>query len=146
MNKSKNILLVIGQIVVALIAAFISFGLVGDAVFAVYLKLNNGIYPPFMPEIVDTVSLYIGGFMASTIAIFILFRVKYKVQVTLAIIFFIFLALLKLRYDVQPEITVHTLPYEVILGGGLLVVIYVAVTKYMASNKSSKSSPKSGAI
>ncbi len=146
MNESKNKLIVLGQTVVAVIAAFFGFVLVQDAVFAVYLKINNGIYPPFMPEFVDTISFYIGGFIAGTLAIFILFRVKYKVQITLAIIFCIFLSLLKLRYDVQPEITVQILPYEVILGGGLLVVIYAAVTKYMAANKSSKSTPKGGAI
>jgi len=145
MNERKNKLIVIGQVVVAVIAAFYGFGLVGDAVFAIYLKLNNGIYPPFMPEIVDKVSFYIGGFIAGAIAIFLLFRVKYKVQITLAIIFFICIALVKVRYVGQP-VTVEILPYEVILGGGLLVAIYMAVTKYMASNKSSKSTPKGGAI
>ena len=71
---------------------------------------------------------------------------KYKVWITLGVVACIFLVVLKLRYSVQPEIIIYLLPYEIIVGGALLVVMYSALNKRMASNNSFKSSPKDGAI
>jgi len=146
MKLHKHNFLVSAQVIAAVVAAFFGFGLVGRLIFAIYLTMNNGVYPPFMPGIVETTSLYVGGFVAAIISVLIMVRVKYKLQITFGVIACIFLAVLKLRYSEQPEISFYLLPYEILVGGVLFIVVYSALNKYVASNNLFKSTPKNGAI
>ena len=138
MKEHKNKLIVIVQIVTALIASFICLLAVEKVVFAIYLEMNDGIYPPFMPSVVSATSYFVGGFIVGLVSLIILFRANNKEKVISGIIVVIFIALFLMLYDVEPVVSAHTLRYEVILGGGLFLAMYILLKKYMASNKALK--------
>jgi len=137
MFKAMHILL----IVAALGASVVCFELIDKLVFEVYVKLNNGIYPTFMPPLIETISYFIGGLIVGLVSIAILWRVKCKVAITSANLILIVLALIKLSYSVEPEFSLSMVHYEVILGGGFVLVVYFLVNKYMPSNKALNSQP-----
>lgn len=131
-NKYIHILLVVFTLPVSILC----FGFAREFVFFVYITINNGIYPPFMPAIIEVTRNCVGGFAVGLISMIMLRRIKYKIQFSSLNLLLVFLVLFKIIYNQAPVISFYTLRYEVILSGALAIILQFLVTKYMVSNKS----------
>lgn len=130
--KYSHIILV----VVAFLASILCFGIVRELVFSIFIKINNGIYPPFMPSAIEVIRNCVGGFTVGLLSMIILSRNKYKILYANFNLLFVFIVLFKVYYGEASQISFYTLPYEVILSGAVPIILYLLVTKYMTSNKS----------
>ena len=136
------------QIILAIIVALFSFDLSHRIMSDLYSEVTGSL-PPFMglPYIYNIVGYLLAGAIPASLAYLLLYRVPNKtliVSVIVMLLFVLYFAYMVRNFSL--EVAINNLRYEIIIGGLSVVILYEAVRKIMASNKSSKPTPKIGAI